>query len=95
MATRRLPAPPRALLWLLLGLAGCANPSVDACLRWQEALAALECVPADYASGVDCSEYNDYPCDASPYFECLAQSYSCSEQGDLVAEPNACAAQSC
>lgn len=95
MARRTLLALSLPALSLLLALAGCGNPSVDACLRWQEGLAALECVPDDYASGVDCSEYNDYPCDTSPYFECLEQSYSCSEEGEFVAEPNACVAQPC
>lgn len=107
MKLRRLgPSRPRTLLaawwtaaaWLALCLpfllAACGNPTVAACHEWQESLLALECVPDDYAFGVDCeADFHDYPCDASPYFECLAESYSCSEEGDFVQpEANACAA---
>lgn len=75
-------------------LASCGNPTVDACESWRASLAALSCVPDDYAVGIDCRDYEDYPCDASPYFACLEQSYSCSEEGDFVQpEPNACASQ--
>lgn len=70
----------------------CGNPTVGACERWQEALAALSCVADDHVTGVDCRDYEDYPCDASPYFECLEESLFCSEEGTLVPpEPNACA----
>jgi hypothetical protein len=64
---------------------------VAACEQWREALIALPCGPSEGEIGIDCRDYEDYPCDASPYFECLEQSYSCSEDGAFFAEPNACA----
>lgn len=92
LARRRSRALALPVTACLLALAACGNPTVDACRQWQASLLALDCVPDDYEVGVDCSEYQDYPCDASPYFACLEQSYSCSEAGDFVPpEPNACA----
>ena len=79
------------MLACALALAGCGNPTVAACERWLEALLELPCGPEGDEIGVDCRDYEDYPCDASPYFECLERSYSCSETGDFVTEPNACA----
>lgn len=87
--TRRFLAP---LLCVLPVLVACGNPTVAACEGWQESLLALECVPDDYPIGIDCREYEDYPCDASAYFECLEESYSCSADGDFQSDTTACAA---
>jgi hypothetical protein len=66
----------------LLALGGaCADPNVAACESWHATIVALPCVPNDADLGIDCSLYEDYPCDATEYFECLENSYSCSEDG--------------
>lgn len=92
MQRRFLTARRLAALICAAPLLACGNPTVDACERWRQSLLALECVPDDYEVGIDCSEYNDYPCDASPYFECLEGSYTCSEDGNFQSDTTACAA---
>jgi hypothetical protein len=71
--------------------AACGQPTVDACEGFKDSLLALECVPDDYDVGINCEEYADYPCDASAYFECLEDTYTCDEGGNLQYDLTACA----
>jgi hypothetical protein len=68
----------------------CGNPTADACNRWRDALLALDCVPDDYDVGIECTDYNDYPCDASPYFDCLESGYSCDAEGNFQQDTAQC-----
>lgn len=79
-----------AALFVAASAAGCGNPTVAACDQWQESLLALECVPDDYDPGLDCREFDDYPCDASPYFACLEESYTCTADGNFQSDTTAC-----
>jgi hypothetical protein len=74
-----------------LGLGACANPTVDACQRWQDSMLALDCVPDDYDVGIVCEDFNDYPCDASPYFDCLENGYTCDADGNFQYDTTECA----
>lgn len=81
-----------AALFIAAFAGACGNPTVAACDQWQASLLALECVPDDYDPGLDCREFEDYPCDATPYFECLEGSYTCTEDGQFQSDTTACAA---
>lgn len=66
--------------------AACGGPNAQACESWRSSVVALECVPDDFEDGYDCAAYDDHPCDVSEYFECLENSYTCSDDG--VFQPN-------
>ncbi|MFZ9885884.1 MAG: hypothetical protein ACO3JL_00165 [Myxococcota bacterium] len=69
---------------------GCGSATRNACERWQDHLLSLDCVPDDYEVGVDCREFDDYPCDATAYFECLERADTCSADGEYQSDPAAC-----
>ncbi len=79
MATRRLVL--LAAMMLAALAAACAAPNRAACESWHDAIVGLSCVPDDADLGIDCAFYEDHPCDATEYFACLEDSYSCSEDG--------------
>lgn len=83
------------LQWCLLLVvtalvSACASPTVDSCEGFKTYLLALECVPDDFNVGIDCEEYADYPCDASAYFDCLQDSYTCDEEGNFQSDITMC-----
>ena len=53
-----------------------SNNAVEACQELEDTLAA--CVPA-IAGTLQCSTYDEWPCDLSAYFDCISGAYgSCS-----------------
>lgn len=68
-----------ALLSLVAAvLAACEGPTAAACRQYVEAWEALECTEG-FEAGVDCRVYENYPCDASAYFECAEKGLRCEE----------------
>jgi hypothetical protein len=69
----------RGTWWLLGTLAGCGNPSAEACERFVAAFEALPCAEG-VDLGLDCRVYDGYPCDQSAYFECALAAQRCEEE---------------
>ncbi len=51
--------------------------NVQACEDW---LDTVSCGEYDFSASVDCSVYEDYPCDISDYFECLTDNTACGKE---------------
>jgi hypothetical protein len=78
---------------IALAIAGCGNPTAAACEEFVTHWDSLECT-GDTDNPIDCSVYNDYPCDISGYFNCLTDGYSCDGE-TFEADVADCTVESC
>ena len=69
---------PGLLILLFLHVVGCGNPTAAACQAYLEHYAELGCT-AGVEVGIDCRQYEDYPCDASAYFVCADERQTCED----------------